>query len=79
MRAHAETHSKRAGIDSKLGANRLVAAEEQYPVWMNSATDRSVASFRPRGKLSLDGEREGDRSEQLDELTRRGESLPVAH
>jgi hypothetical protein len=56
-----------------------VAAGEQGPLSMNSAHDPSVASFRLRGRLPLDGEREADRSEKLDKVARRGKSLPVAH
>jgi hypothetical protein len=55
-----------------------VAAGEQRPQ-MNSAHDPFVASFRLRGRLPLDGEREADRSEELDKVARRGKSLPVAH
>jgi hypothetical protein len=56
-----------------------VAAGEQGPLSMNSAHDPIVASFRLRGRLPLDGEREADRCEELDKVARRGKSLPVAH
>lgn len=56
-----------------------VAAGEQRPLSMNSAHDPFVASFRLRGGLPLGGEREADRSEELDKVARRGKSLPVAH
>ena len=56
-----------------------VAAGEQRPLSTTSAHDPSVASFRLRARLPLDGEREADRSEELDQVARRGKSLPVAH
>ena len=48
-----------------------------HPV--HARSDRSTASFRVGGRLSLDGQGEGDRSEQLDKLTGRAKRLPVGH